>query len=547
MTPRDKIEHVREAMHEDVDEFLVISRELLNKKAQLSHDEYEDILVLHTKMLLISGQFEQALTQLKKMSALALSPSNLNEYYYLSARYYQVFENYELAFQYLNYAGQVPDASMSIKQKLNTYMLASSLNIDAGSYDKSAFWINKAIKLSDVSNNAELQCLSREEQAYLYVRQEKYEALSLVIDDAIELCRHIKSSQHMLVLHTVKSFVFFNKKDYLTQQKILLKALSFDPSSGKNFNALQTRLLIAESYIRTNHWQQAKHALAGLLSTFIDFELAGDIATVHRLESLILEHEKQAVQALASFKQYLKYQHIIDVAVNESTLVPLNAQFSSSINQQQAHISQLKDELRLKQLTKDDAALLFYTLLIIVSVIVFYMAIIYAMNRRKVAIVVNTGFDEVTGLANAELGITYAYSLSEAYDVDKPIIVATALCIKQLNMIKESCCLDECDKLLAVVAPALMAHLTAPDVLFRLSDTVLMTVIRVGHEHESLQHIEQLNDCVSDMSWDNRTRCPISLCIGQSTGLVTTDVTRFDIRQIIEQAHDSLRAKLDLN
>lgn len=508
--------------------------------SELSEQERAWHGAISMRLRLIEGDYNQARVTVEQVNHMSMLPNHRLQFYLSAIVLNQILEDFVRAFEYLNYAAQIPFDELSKRNKVRLHLVAAELNIDAGTFSHATNWVKKAVSIAKGSNNDRIKCDVLYTQVYLLAKQELFEEARLLLGTATKVCTRVNDMQALSTFKDIQSLIYRERKEYVKQQQILESVLATIGRTTDSFNYYQTILLFAESLVVQNKFSQAKDALAKLDSFFIENELVGDIATVFRLQSAIEEKENDIGQALNSYKHYIHNQELFDIAINKSQLVHLNAQFASANNELQQTLSRRLDE-------RNDAISKANTMrtlcLVVASVIVLIslcLGIAFYNRRQKVIIIDTDKYDDLTSLLTEKYGQKQAMLTIEAGGARAPLVVVIMLEIGQLDMVSQSLSVAHGDSLLEKSALALSRYTIDSDVLFRCDLTMFCVVTQCYSQADALNYVEKLAHCLGDISIKGINRQAFNFNAGWTSKNVMKINTLQDFIELQQQAQCAL-------
>lgn len=427
------------------------------KSDSLTPPQLSRLTTVKLRALLITGQMDKAALFINSVKPSVLEQADLLMFHYLVIRYGQAVEDFVLSFQHLNYALKLNDDSLSIALRLKILLAATDLNIDAGTYRNAEKWLNQAIKLVEHSSDISLKCSLNHTQIYFLAKQELYDKVAQIVDEAIDICTQSNEPVSLSMFHVSRSFMFAKRGEYSTQQQILEFVLKEYGELNGQFNVHHNKLLLAESFINQDLIVEAQDLLASILPDIKASRSESNLATVYRLTSAIYEKNGDISSAVSSYNSFIDYQSRYDTAVNENQLIYLNAQLASSDTDLDELLQQLIAQNRSE---KKNLSLLNTVIGLTCAAMVLILigfATRYVKNHRKVQIIESRNLDALTRLLSRAAGQQKLVNRYLADNYPNQQILLGYLRIRELNTIIQSYSFDHGDRLIAKVAHRLKA------------------------------------------------------------------------------------------
>lgn len=433
------------------------------KNFQLTDSQRDELALVELRLILISGKYSAAEKLIAQLKARALKPTLMAKLYRLAIKLAQAREQYIEAFQYLNYIDQLPEDEIELADRVHILLVAAELNIDAGTFEASKVWLDKAIAIANQSIDLFIKCNVLDSHVYWLAKQEKYQRLEIVLGTAYKVCRQVDDVSSLSLFKVYESIINKDRGEVNRQQSLLREAIVMMGSMPDNFNIIQAKLLLAESYIKQGELEQGQELLTGLYDIFLEYEFNGELATMHRLASLAAEQSGNIGLAIEEYKRYLSFQQKFDDATNESQLVHLHAQYASSNNKLRNDLIELHLQRKASDKRLSIVKLLFISILAIISILLFFLAINGYMRRRRLDVVKLPDYDALTALPTRESVIE---QLKQSVEEHSRGVVVGVIQIAQLDMVKQSFSIDHSDRLQAQVAAYLIKRLDSKTLLF---------------------------------------------------------------------------------
>lgn len=474
-----KINKADKLAYNDNAQALKILRDISVK--QLSHEHKIQYALVDLKLTVIAGDYEQAQQKLEAMNPNEMPPKYLILYYKYAIQLSQILGDYVKAFQYLNFTDHLSEKDVPLADWTNIILVAASLNIEAGSLKVSKYWLDKAQAIADKTDDFTIKCKVMANHVYWLKSQEKYTEFSNMQKYATDICLKAKDSWTLRLFKVVESFKLAAEGNYFHQELALLEGLKImDESKGEasgDFNYKQTQLLLAESYVNQGKLKQGEVLVTELYDIFREYDLASDLATLHRLKSMIAKQQGDNQRAFVELNKSVFFQDKYDQAVNENQLLHLNAQFASTNNKLQNQL----DKLVKQRITIDEEiirfkALLTYVISLLTLIGVGVTTSMY-MRRQYLSVITADKYDALTGLLTLQ-GIES--ELDNYSQINKPQnnnVSLALISIDELAMLKHSFSVDKADRVLAITAAKLTELKNETDILFRYDDDTFALII----------------------------------------------------------------------
>ena len=444
---------------------------------ELTPDFKMQYAFIDLKLTVIAGKFEEGKRKIDAMKPQDMPPKYLVLYYKYAIQLSQILGDYVQAFQYLNYADQLSEEEIPLVDWVNILLVAGELNIEAGTFKTSKYWLDKAQVIASRSDDDVLKCNVFDSTIYWLIVQKKYVEFSKLLNLARTACQKANDVSILNLFKVMESFPYKEQKDYAKEELILTQALELMSGISADFNYRQTQLLLAESYINQGKLKQGNALVTQLYDVFFEYDLASDLATLHRLKSMIAKQQGNNQLAVEELNRAVSYQDSYDQAVNENQLAHLNAQFASANNKLQNQL----DKLVKQRVTIDEEiirfkAFLTYAIAMLTLIGVVVITSMY-MRRQYLSVITADKHDALTGLltqhgAESELESYCQYNKQHSNNVSLALIS-----IDELAMIKHSFSVDKADRVLANTAAKLTESINGQDVLFRYDDDTFALII----------------------------------------------------------------------
>ena len=469
------IQVAEELAYEDIEQAFSVLRGI--PKDNLSQDIKIQYALTDLRLTIISGAFDEAQHKIDAMKLMKMPDKYLAVYYQYAIKLSQILENYVQAFQYLNYADQLSDKNIPLADWVDILLVAADLNIEAGTVKTSQYWLDKAQKIADETNDYAIKCNVISSYVYLLNSQEKYVEFSNLQNRATEICQKANDVWVLRMFKVIESLKLKSQGNFVEQERALLDAIELMGAVEGEFNYQQTQLLLAESYINQGKTKLGKALVTRLYDAILAYDLASDLATLHRLKSMIAKQQGDNQRAVEELNKSVSFQDKYDQAVNENQLLHLNAQFVSSNNKLQNQL----DKLVKQRVTIDEEiirfkAFLTYAIAMLTLIGVVVITSMY-MRRQYLSVITADKHDALTGLltqhgAESELESYCQYNKQHSNNVSLALIS-----IDELAMIKHSFSVDKADRVLANTAAKLTESINGQDVLFRYDDDTFALII----------------------------------------------------------------------
>ncbi|MGB1298438.1 MAG: diguanylate cyclase domain-containing protein, partial [Psychrobium sp.] len=243
------------------------------------------------------------------------------------------------------------------------------------------------------------------------------------------------------------------------------------------FNYQQTQLLLAESYINQGKLSQGQLLVTKLYDVILAYDLANDLATLHRLKSLIAKAKGNYHLAVDELNEAVMLQERYYQAVNENQLVHLNAQFTSANNKLQNELNSLVEQrIEIDESVIQIKALLIYAIACLTLVGVIVATSMY-MRRQYLSVITVDKHDALTGVLTQQGGESELENYSKLNNLQNSNVSMALISIDELAMLKHSFSVDKADRVLAITAAKLTELKNETDILFRYDDDTFALII----------------------------------------------------------------------
>jgi len=461
---------------------------------QLSNEHKIQYALVDLKLTLIAGNYEQGQKKLEVMNPNEMPPKYQILYYKYAIQLSQILGDYVKAFQYLNFTDYLSEKDVPLADWTNIILVAASLNIEAGSLKVSKYWLDKAQAIADKTDDFTIKCKVMANHVYWLKSQEKYTEFSNMQKYATDICLKAKDLWTLRLFKVVESFKLAAEGNYFHQELALLEGLKImDESKGAikgDFNYKQTQLLLAESYVNQGKLKQGEVLVTELYDIFREYDFASDLATLHRLKSMIAKQQGDNQRAFVELNKSIFFQDKYDQAVNENQLLHLNAQFASANNKLQNQLDKLvaqrvaidEEIIRLK-------AFLTYAIAFLTLIGVAVATSMY-MRRQYLSVITADKYDALTGLLTLQGVESELDNYSQINKSQNNNVSLALISIDELAMIKHSFSVDKADRVLANTAAKLTESISGQDVLFRYDDDTFALIVFPRSSEDTVTYLK---------------------------------------------------------
>ncbi len=442
------------------------------------------------KLTVIAGKYEEGKSKIDAMKPQEMPPKYLVLYYKYAIQLSQILGDYVQAFQYLNYADQLSEEEVPLVDWVNILLVAAELNIEAGTFKTSKYWLDKAQVIASRTNDDALKCNVLDSTIYWLIVQKDYVEFSKLLNSARAACQKAGDVSVLNLFKVMESFPYKEQKDYVNEELILSQALELMSGISADFNYRQAQLLLAESYINQGKLNQGNALVTQLYDVFFEYDLTSDLATLHRLKSMIAKQQGNHQLAVEELNRAISFQDSYDQAVNENQLAHLNAQFASANNKLQSRL----DKLVAQRITIDEEiirlkAFLTYAIALLMLIGVVVATSMY-MRRHYLSVITADKYDALTGLLTLQ-GIES--ELDNDSQINKPQnnnVSLALISIDELAMIKHSFSVDKADRVLAITAAKLTELKNEADILFRYDDDTFALIVFPRSSEDTVTYLK---------------------------------------------------------
>lgn len=471
----NSIKVAHELAYVDIERALHVLHNVANE--ELSSDVKIQYALADLRLTIVSGKFDEAQRKVDEMKSMAMPDKYLAQYYQYAIKLSQILEDYVQAFQYLNYVDQLAEEEISLVDWVNILLVAADLNIEAGTLKTSKYWLDKAQKIADKTDDYAIKCNVSSSYAYWLNSQEKYAEFSKLQKQATEVCQMANDVWVLRMFKVIESFKLKQQGDYQGQERALLDAIALMEDAQGEFNYQQTQLLLAESYINQGKLSQGQLLVTKLYDVILAYDLANDLATLHRLKSLIAKAKGNYHLAVDELNEAVMLQERYYQAVNENQLVHLNAQFTSANNKLQNELNSLVEQrIEIDESVIQIKALLIYAIACLTLVGVIVATSIY-MRRQYLSVITVDKHDALTGVLTQQGGESELENYSKLNNLQNSNVSMALISIDELAMLKHSFSVDKADRVLAITAAKLTELKNETDILFRYDDDTFALII----------------------------------------------------------------------
>lgn len=471
----EKIRRAGELAYSDSDQAFKLLKEIsvdeLSPEFKIQH------AFIDLKLTVIAGKYEEGKRKIDAMKPQDMPPKYLVLYYKYAIQLSQILGDYVQAFQYLNYADQLSEEEVPLVDWVNILLVAAELNIEAGTFKTSKYWLDKAQVIASRTDDDVLKCNVLDSTIYWLIVQKDYVEFSKLLNSARAACQKTGDVTVLNLFKVMESFPYKEQKDYAKEELILTQALELMSGISADFNYRQAQLLLAESYINQGKLNQGNTLVTQLYDVFREYDLASDLATLHRLKSMIAKQQGNHQLAVEELNRAVSYQDSYDQAVNENQIAHLNAQFASANNKLQSQLDKLVEQ----RVTIDEEiirlkAFLIYALALLTLIGVIVATSMY-MRREYLSVITVDKHDALTGVLTQQGGESELENYSKLNNLQNSNVSMALISIDELAMLKHSFSVDKADRVLAITAAKLTELKNETDILFRYDDDTFALIV----------------------------------------------------------------------
>ncbi|WP_435274095.1 diguanylate cyclase domain-containing protein [Psychrobium sp. nBUS_13] len=471
----EKIRKAGELAYSDSDQAFKLLKEIsadeLTPEFKIQH------AFIHLKLTVIAGKYEEGKRKIDAMKPQDMPPKYLVLYYKYAIQLSQILGDYVQAFQYLNYADQLSEEEVPLVDWVNILLVAAELNIEAGTFKTSKYWLDKAQVIASRTDDDVLKCNVLDSTIYWLIVQKDYVEFSKLLNSARAACQKAGDVSVLNLFKVMESFPYKEQKDYAKEELILTQALELMSGISADFNYRQAQLLLAESYINQGKLNQGNVLVTQLYDVFFEYDLASDLATLHRLKSMIAKQQGNHQLAVEELNRAVSYQDSYDQAVNENQLAHLNALFASANNKLQSQLDKLVEQ----RVTIDEEIIrlkAFFTYAIaLLTLIGAALATSMYMRRQYLSVITVDKHDALTGVLTQQGGGSELENYSKLNNLQNSKVSMALISIDELAMLKHSFSVDKADRVLVITAAKLTELKNETDILFRYDDDTFALIV----------------------------------------------------------------------